>query len=176
MFLIRIREGICYAGLFTTHSLLIQACLGHLCLIQEWKSPGSSQCLVNIQNETTEKRQWYLCQGTMLMDLERQRFALLFCLAKCPQTFPNKRSFHYTWRSTAYIHKCFIVMAQKKAMFAGCCLENWHVWGRKGWNMAISKRGEKKERKPPLIIALSCYHDWLWLHVHIDFSWEHSRK
>ena len=156
MFLTRIRDGICYAGLFTTHSLLIQACLGHLCLIQkEWKS-GSSQCLVNIQSETTEERQWYLCPGTMLMDLERQGFALLFCLAKWSQIFPNKRSFHYTWRATADIHKvsflwlrskpCLLHVSLKTDMF-GEGRDEGRKEGRPWEHGHIKKKKRKKERK-----------------------------
>ena len=83
----------------------------------------------------------------MPINVERHGFGLLFYLAKCPQIFPDKRSFYYTQRSIAYTHKqCFIAMAQKQALFAACFLINCQVWGREEGKMAILKE-KKKERK-----------------------------
>ena len=146
MFLTRIREGICYAGLFTTHSLLIQACLGHLCVIQkEWKSPGSSQCLVNIQSETTEDSD--ICAQARCLWIWRDRDShCYFALQNDPRFFLTRDLF-ITHGDQQLIFQSFILMAQKQTTFATCFIENWHVWGRKGWNMAISKRKKKRKKE-----------------------------
>ena len=83
----------------------------------------------------------------MLMDLERQGFALLFCLAKWPQIFPNKRSFHYTRRSTAYIPKFHSYGSEANHV---CYMFHWKLTrlGKEGMEHGhIKKKKKKKERK-----------------------------
>ena len=148
MFLTRIREGICYAGLFTTHSLLIQACLGHLCVIQkEWKSPGSSQCLVNIQSETTEDSD--ICAQAPCLWIWRDRDShCYFALQNDPRFFLTRDLFITHGDQQLIFHKVSFLWLRSKPHLLHVSLKtDTFGEGRDGtWPYQKEKKKERKKK------------------------------
>ena len=63
--------------------------------------------------------------NTLPISVGRHGFGLVLYFAKYPQIFPDRRSFSYTQRSIAYIHKQYLIdMAQNQSLFAAYFLKN----------------------------------------------------